>query len=209
MSVSTTTGRATFNGSGSTGPFTFSFGFRNNSDIVVTRIDPTGVRSTLTETSDYTLTGAGSSTGGSITLIAALATGYRLEARRILSFVQSTAFRNLGAFFPEMHEDAFDYLTWLIQQVNDTVTATSTIILSGAGAAPTVTNADATSGPVAVSLPASGEVIILKADNTANAVTVQCGTAGQTVMRQTSVDLTVQDESIHLLLVGTDWKKIG
>ncbi len=35
---------------------------------------------------------------------------------RVLDVVQDTDLRNQGKFFPEVHEDAFDYLTMLIQQ---------------------------------------------------------------------------------------------
>lgn len=120
MTVSTTLNKAQFDGSGSTGPFTFNFRFLDNSHIVVIKT-ASSVDTTLTETTDYTLTGAGSYSGGSITLDTALAVGETLTVYRYVPYTQSTDFRNQSAFFAELHEDQFDILTMQAQQLAEAV----------------------------------------------------------------------------------------
>jgi len=123
MTVLSTTSSQRFHGSGSAGPFTFSWCFLANNDIKVYRIaapneadvsleDPV----LLTEGDDYTLTGAGSYTGGSLTLATALANGVDLVVKRRTATLQTTDIRNQGNnFYPEVHEDAFDAQVMMIQ----------------------------------------------------------------------------------------------
>ncbi len=245
MTVSTSLNKATFNGSGSTGPFTFNFRFYMNTEISVLLYAVDGSSSLLIEGTDYTLSGVGSYGGGAVNLTVALAVGQQLVIMRLVDLLQSTEIRNLGTFFPEIHEDAFDRMVMMIQQIsemaeraiklpssqsgnfelpaqalNNTLvgfdingnltfkTASySVVVTGGAGIAPTVTYADASVGTVIANLPISGEVIIIKTDASSNPVTVT-GTGGKTVLRQTSIDLTVQDESIHLVMNGTNWYRI-
>ncbi|MCV5663440.1 hypothetical protein OFN50_30935, partial [Escherichia coli] len=65
---------------------------------------------------DYTVTNAGSYNGGNVVLTAPLASGWKISIARELEPTQETDLRNQGKFFPEVHEDAFDKLTMLIQQ---------------------------------------------------------------------------------------------
>ena len=245
MTVSTNINKATFNGSGSTGPFTFNFRFYMNTEISVLLVASDGTDTLLVEGTDYTLTGAGSYGGGLVTLTTALAVGTQLVIMRLVDLLQSTEIRNLGTFFPEIHEDVFDRMVMMIQQISEMAeraiklpssqsgnfelpaqalpntlvgfdingnlalkTASYTISVNGgAGIAPTVTYVDASVGSVIANLPSSGEVIIIKTDATANPVTVT-GTGGNTVLRQASIDLSVQDESIHLIMNGSNWYRI-
>ncbi len=71
----------------------------------------------LTLGTDYTVTGAGSYNGGAVVLPQPLQSNYSLVIVRDLDIVQETDLRNQGTFFAEVHEDAFDYLTMIIQQV--------------------------------------------------------------------------------------------
>lgn len=121
MTVSTTLNKAIFNGSGSTGPFTFNFNFYDNDDIDVIKTSTLGVDTTLTEVTHYTLTGAGGDTGGSVTLATALNTGEKLTIMRVLDLVQGTALPNNGPFYAEVIETAMDYQTMLVQQIDETL----------------------------------------------------------------------------------------
>jgi hypothetical protein len=121
--VNTTTSSQRFHGSGSTGPFTFSWRFLDNDDIAVYRVDDPDEGNPenwteLTEGTDYTLSGAGSYTGGSLTLTAALATGKDLAIERTTPALQETDIRNQGNnFFPEIHEDTFDKIVMMLQDL--------------------------------------------------------------------------------------------
>ncbi len=132
MTVQTTTNKANFIGTGSMGPFTFTFRFFDNNEIVVKKtVIATGVITTLTEgggANGYTLTGAGDYNGGSLTLVTALGNGTeRLTIRRVVGATQDTDLRNQGAYFAEIHEDEFDKLV-MVQQQHDEVIARSIAI---------------------------------------------------------------------------------
>ncbi len=71
----------------------------------------------LTLDTDYTVTNAGGFNGGNVVLTAPLATGWKISVARELEPTRETDLRNQGKFFAEVHEDAFDKLTMLIQQV--------------------------------------------------------------------------------------------
>ncbi|WP_304362417.1 glycosyl hydrolase family 28-related protein, partial [Staphylococcus hominis] len=84
--------------------------------LVVSVADTTENISTLVLNTDYTVTGAGSRTGGKVKLVNPLANAWRISIERDLPVTQETDVRNQGNFFPEVHEDAWDKLTMLIQQ---------------------------------------------------------------------------------------------
>ncbi len=98
---------------------TFPYTFRvfNKSDLVVQVIDLEENIAVLAPDTDYTVTGAGGYNGGNVILSKALANGYQISISRELKVTQETDLRNQGKFFAEVHEDAFDKLTMLIQQV--------------------------------------------------------------------------------------------
>lgn len=117
MTVSTEVNQAAYTGNGVTTVFPYTFRILNASNLTVTRIDLQEVETVLTLGTDYTVAGAGSYNGGAVTLPQPLLNGYSLVIERDLAIVQETDLRNQGTFFAEVHEDAFDYLTMIIQQV--------------------------------------------------------------------------------------------
>jgi hypothetical protein len=112
-----------FHGSGSTGPFTWSWRFLKNTDLRVYRIaepdeaDPSReVRELLVEGTDYSVTGASSYQGGVLALMSALALGQDLLVERMTETTQKISVRNQGNnFYPEVHEDVFDKLAMMAQ----------------------------------------------------------------------------------------------
>lgn len=89
MTISAQGVRAVYAGSGSTGPFPLeddnsqAILFTANSEIVATKYSSAGVATVLTIITHYTLTGAGSATAGSLTLVSALAVGETLVIQRV------------------------------------------------------------------------------------------------------------------------------
>jgi hypothetical protein len=63
----------------------------------------------------------GSYSGGSITLASALTDGYALTIVRQVPITQETDLRNQGSFFAETHEDVFDRLTMVAQQLQEQI----------------------------------------------------------------------------------------
>ncbi|WP_097495928.1 SGNH/GDSL hydrolase family protein [Escherichia coli] len=116
MTVSTEVDHNEYTGNGVTTSFPYTFRVFNKSDLVVQVIDLDENITVLALDTDYTVTGAGGYNGGNVILSKALANGYQISISRELPVTQETDLRNQGKFFAEVHEDAFDKLTMLIQQ---------------------------------------------------------------------------------------------
>ncbi len=120
MTVSSTVRTAgPYPGTGSPGPFPFSFKVFVPADLVVVRTNQDGSQSILALTADYTVTlnaDQNEAPGGSVTLTAPLAVGYTLGITSGLEATQGARITNLGGFYPEVHEDALDKLTIVQQQ---------------------------------------------------------------------------------------------
>jgi hypothetical protein len=158
MTVTATTNEQRFNGGGTTGPFTWSWRFLANDDIEVFRIavpdegNPLEVKTLLVEGVDYTLTGARLYTGGSLTLVSALAVGTDLLVRRNTRALQPIDLRNQGNnFFPEVHEDVFDALTMIAQESQRAVAALNVSDAIDAAIVATAKAAEATASAAAAS----------------------------------------------------------
>lgn len=117
MTVSTEVDHNDYTGNGTTTDFPYQFRIFKKSDLLVTTSDPDENQSTLVLDTDYSVSGAGGYFGGSITLNNPLPNGWKISLARQLPVTQETDLRNQGKFFAEVHEDAFDKLTMLIQQV--------------------------------------------------------------------------------------------
>lgn len=117
MTVSTATSFNSYAGNGSTTSFAYAFKIFQDSNLVVTLVnDTTGVETTQTLTTDYTVTGAGSDSGGNVVFGTAPASGNTAVIRRVLPVTQETNYVPNDPFPAEAHEDALDKLTMLVQQ---------------------------------------------------------------------------------------------
>lgn len=116
MTVSTEVNHNDYTGNGVTTTFPYTFRIFTKSDLVVQVVDLDENITVLALDADYTVTGAGGYTGGNVILTTALANGYQISIARELPVTQETDLRNQGKFFAEVHEDALDKLTMLIQQ---------------------------------------------------------------------------------------------
>ncbi|EQC4552706.1 hypothetical protein ACY5GL_003095 [Cronobacter malonaticus] len=117
MTVSTEVDHNDYTGNGATTNFDYTFRVFKKTDLVVSVLDLDNNLTELILDTDYTVTGAGGYNGGKVILSAPLANGWKISISRDVPLTQETDLRNQGSFFPEVHEDAFDKLTMLIQQV--------------------------------------------------------------------------------------------
>mgnify|MGYP002677355716 CR=1 FL=1 len=117
MTVSTEVDHNEYTGNGVTTTFPYTFRIFQKSDLVVQVVDIDENIAVLALDTDYVVTGAGGYSGGNVILSKALANGYQISISRELPVTQESDLRNQGKFFAEVHEDAFDKLTMLIQQV--------------------------------------------------------------------------------------------
>ncbi|EPF6064956.1 hypothetical protein R4Q63_002696 [Enterobacter cloacae] len=116
MTVSTVVDHNDYTGNGVTTSFPYTFRIFKKTDLVVSIVDLDENITVLVLDTDYTVTNAGGYNGGNVVLTAPLANGWQISIARELEPTQETDLRNQGKFFAEVHEDAFDKLTMLIQQ---------------------------------------------------------------------------------------------
>lgn len=136
MTISTTTNRAQFSGSGTTGPFPFTFKVFAAGDLTVIKT-VSGSDTTLTITTDYSVSlnaDQNNDPGGEITLVSALAVGQTLTVLREVDTSQETDITNGGGFYPEVIENALDKLTMLVQQTDEEVGRALTLPVTVIGA---------------------------------------------------------------------------
>lgn len=126
MTVSSQTRKAgPYSGTGSTGPFTFSFKVFQASDLLVVKANTTtNAETTLALTTDYTVSlnaDQNANPGGTVTLVAPLAVGYKMVIGSQVPYLQETDLTNQGGFYPEVITDALDKLTIETQQLREQV----------------------------------------------------------------------------------------
>ncbi|HAT7685134.1 TPA: hypothetical protein JAX36_001393 [Enterobacter cloacae subsp. cloacae] len=117
MTVSTVVDHNDYTGNGVTTSFPYTFRIFKKTDLAVSVVDLDENITELVLDTDYTVTNAGGYNGGNVVLTTPLANGWQISIARELEPTQETDLRNQGKFFAEVHEDAFDKLTMLIQQV--------------------------------------------------------------------------------------------
>lgn len=117
MTVQTSTNVAGFVGNGVTTSFPIAFKFNSSADLIVEATNTvTGVTTTLSLNSDYTVAGAGDENGGTIAFTAAPLSTETVKVTRHVDLLQLTDLRNQGKFYAEVHEDVFDKLVMIDQQ---------------------------------------------------------------------------------------------
>ncbi|WP_272515831.1 MULTISPECIES: hypothetical protein [unclassified Providencia] len=118
MTVSTEISSNEYTGNGVTTDFDYKFRIFKANQLSVITSDADGDNVvTLRLGTDYTVTGANKSAGGKVILTKPLANGHKISIYRDIPITQETSFRNQSKFFAETHEDAFDYLTMILQRV--------------------------------------------------------------------------------------------
>lgn len=128
MTVSSSTSKNTYAGDDSTTVFAFSFPVLDETHFSVEEVnDTTGVVTSKSLTTHYTVGGTGNDTGrtnytsGNVTMLTAPATGVTLVLKRNLPFLQETDYVENETFPAESHEEALDELTMADQQLKEQI----------------------------------------------------------------------------------------
>jgi hypothetical protein len=121
MTVSTTTARVSYAGNGSTVTFNVGFYFLADSHLKVTLRAADGTETVKTLTTDYTVSGAGNPSGGSITLGTAPASGVTVVVTRNVPQTQLVDYQPNDPFPATTHEQALDQLTMEVQQLQEQI----------------------------------------------------------------------------------------
>lgn len=124
MTIASSTSRIGYTGDGVTTAFAVPFFFSANSDLVVSVQDLAGNVTTKVLGTDYNLTGATVSTGGTCTFVVAPTTGYLLAVTRVPPLTQTTSYNNNDPFPAKSHEAALDKLTTEVQYLKSLIDRT-------------------------------------------------------------------------------------
>jgi hypothetical protein len=129
MTVSSETSKVTYLGDGSTVVFAVPFYFLASNEVKVVHTDGAGVETTWMAGTHYEIAGAGSPSGGTITVKTTPTdytpdSGDRLIIKRDLDLVQETDYPEGGQFPASAHEQALDRLVMLCQQLNEEISRT-------------------------------------------------------------------------------------
>ena len=121
MSVSSTSTKNSHNGDGSTTAFAYGFKIFAAADLQVIIRASTGAETTKTLTTHYTVSGAGSESGGTVTFTSGNtpASGETVVIRRNLTLTQGTDFVENDPFPADSHENALDRLTFIAQGIQE------------------------------------------------------------------------------------------
>lgn len=111
---------------------TFGFGFRTFEavDVVVVAADANGVETTLNPETDYYVSRNSSGQGGTVTLAKAPAAETVLVITRRVPVKQEVDLVDQGAFFAETHEEVFDRLTAIAQDMREELDRTLVVPVS-------------------------------------------------------------------------------
>lgn len=219
--VSSAVSRMDYTGNGNVDTYPYTFKIFANTDLQVTIRDLDNIETTLSLTTDYTVSGVGKNSGGNLALVDSnqswldadgdLLSGYKLVIRRVRPLKQLADIRNQGQFFPETHENVFDHLVMLAQQQQDdidrsirlplTVTGVSTELPNPTNDAYIGWNADSTGfvNKTPTSLTDSGPII-----NSGDAGKVINVNNAEDAYELSSVESIVEDISSGSIDFGTD-----
>lgn len=119
MALATTTSTIQYNGSNTANQVCpVPFRFFANSDLVVQTLSSTGVLSTLTLGTNYSVTGADQVTGGSVTIFAATLATTKIQISRDVPETQLVSFTTGDRLPASSLERALDKLTMLVQELS-------------------------------------------------------------------------------------------
>jgi len=132
MALTTTTNKVIHNGNASATVFPYTFPILEASHLTVIYTDADDVETTLSA-SQYSVTGIGGRSGGSVTYPltgSPIATGTKLTIVRTVPYTQTTVLSNQGGYYPEVVEARLDQIYMAMQQLAEIVGRTSTFSIS-------------------------------------------------------------------------------
>ena len=205
MTVSSTTTKAQYSGNGVTTVFAVPFYFLLNADLLVILRSAAGVETTQLLGTNYTVTGAGSEAGGSVTMIVAPPSGTTLTILRNAPATQDTDLLPNDRLPAESLETALDKLTMLVQQLDEendrsikfarSDTSTSSTLGTSSSRAGKILSFDANGNPV-TTLGGTGYALIGEE--------IQTATSGQTVFNLTAASYTPGAKNLIVFVDGVN-----
>ena len=124
MTLQTEITRWSYAADGTADDFDYERKITAASDLLVYLTSDAGVEYLQVFGVDYTVSGVGANAGGTVTFNTPPANGYTVLIYCSASYTQPTDLLNSGRFLPESHQNTFDRLAGLIQQLNDRIKRT-------------------------------------------------------------------------------------
>lgn len=196
MTVASETNRSgPYSGNGVTTVFPYGFRILSDQHLRVIRTDAAGNETTLTLSTHYTVSGVGSSGGGSVTTLTAPATGETITILRDMPFTQETDLENQGAYYAETIEQALDLAAMRDQQLAEEMGRAIKLPASS----------DDPNGEISTALIASVSIVsgisdeVVDVAGVASSVQVLAGVSGDVAIVASNVDALTQVASALLL----------
>ena len=199
MTISSTSIKNSYSGNGSTATFNYTFKIFANSDLQVIIRSSSGTETVKTITTHYTVAGAGSSSGGSITFTSGnIPTNTEtVLIRRILPQTQTIDYIANDPFPAESHEEGLDRAMMTIQQIQEeldrsikvsrTATITTPEITDDASSrAGKLLGFDSTGNVLDATIDGSG--VAVSATNAANSATAASNSASAAATSATAAE---------------------
>lgn len=123
MTIAATITSKQFNCNGLATQFAYPNKIFAASDLIVTLIDTLGLLYPFTNFANaqtglsYSVQGVDVDTGCTVVMSGAPTNGWTLDVRSLIAELQTTSIKNQGSFLPELHEEAFDRLTRMTQDL--------------------------------------------------------------------------------------------
>lgn len=130
MTVESEIKKSEYSGDGATVAFTVSFYFLEDAHLEVILVDASGVETIQTITTHYTVSGAGETSGGTVTMVTAPSASETLIIKRNIAILQSSDYVENDPFPADTHERALDKLTMIVQQQDEVLDRTLTAPIS-------------------------------------------------------------------------------
>jgi hypothetical protein len=118
MTVASTTNKVSYSGS-AVRVLPYNFRIFEDSDLQVWKVTADGASTLLTLNIDYTVSGAGETSGGNVTLATDPLTTDTIVIKRELPYTQGLDYQPLDAFPAESHEEGLDRGVMLAQQIKE------------------------------------------------------------------------------------------
>lgn len=119
MTIATQSSKVNYQGNGVTTEFQIPFPFLEEEDIYIQKqLDDTNIVN-LTYGTDYSVTGAGNASGGTVVLTTAPSASEVISVYRSVPLTQEVDYRENEIFPAETHEEALDKLTMEVQQLQE------------------------------------------------------------------------------------------
>lgn len=119
MSLESLTNRVAYGGNGTTTAFSFPYYFLEEADLKVVLVDSSGTETVQTLTTHYSVTGEGSTSGGTVTMVTAPPSGSSLVIIRNTELTQEKSFEVGGSLPADELEEAFDKIHMILQRLDE------------------------------------------------------------------------------------------